>query len=266
MAVLRAAAAAACVLLVSTIFIRALAAPNAAAAAQPPGAESEAGDVAGAAGVAYSTFAADPRVESADAAATALARHVTRSSSPDALRSSLRAYYNFRHAQPEAVRKPYLYYIDLGLDNRTPRGYVFDMDRLALVDGPFMVAHGRGSLAPRDGIPTRFSNVPGSYMSSLGLYVAEGTYGFRGGSYTSIGLRLRGESGRFNDAALRRGIVAHGAPYVTARDAGRSEGCPAMEQHRANRLLPMLAEGGVVFIYSPRDAAWLDGDPWLNAH
>jgi hypothetical protein len=265
MAVLRTAATAVCVGLVSTIGIRALAAPHAAQAAQPAPPATVAGDVAADADVAYPASAPDPRVDAADAAVTALSPYVTRSSTPDALRSALRAYYNFRHAQPTAVRKPYLYYIDLGLDNRTARGYVFDMDRLTVVDGPFTVAHGRGSLAPRDGVPTRFSNVAGSYMSSLGLYVAEETYGFRGGSYRSIGLRLRGESGRFNDAARRRGIVAHGAPYVTARDAGRSEGCPAMEQHRAQRLLPMLADGGVVFIYSPRDAAWLGGDPWLNA-
>jgi hypothetical protein len=201
---------------------------------------------------------------SADAAVRALSARVTRESDPDALRSAFRAYFRYRAANPDAVRKPYLYYIDLGLDNRTPRGYVFDMDRLTVVEGPFTVAHGRGSLAPRDGVPTRFSNVPGSYMSSLGLYLAEETYTFRGGSYTSIGLRLRGESGEFNSAARRRGIVAHGAPYVTARDAGRSEGCPAMEQERAHRLLPMIANGGVVFIYSPRDTRWLAGDPWLS--
>jgi hypothetical protein len=201
---------------------------------------------------------------SADAAVRALAARVTRESDPDALRSAFRAYFRYRAANPDAVRKPYLYYIDLGLDNRTPRGYVFDMDRLTVVEGPFTVAHGRGSLAPRDGVPTRFSNVPGSYMSSLGLYLAEETYTFRGGSYTSIGLRLRGESGEFNSAARRRGIVAHGAPYVTPRDAGRSEGCPAMEQERAHRLLPRLANGGVVFIYSPRDTRWLADDPWLS--
>jgi hypothetical protein len=202
---------------------------------------------------------------SAEAALRALSVRVTRESDPGALSTAFRAYFRYRSARPDLVRKPYLYYIDLGLDNRTPRGYVFDMERLELVEGPFTVAHGRGSLAPRDGVPTRFSNVPGSYMSSLGLYLAEETYTFRGGSYTSIGLRLRGESGEFNSAARRRGIVAHGAPYVSARDAGRSEGCPAMEEARARRLLPRLAEGGVVFIFSPNDERWLATDPWASA-
>jgi hypothetical protein len=255
----RSAAAAVCAILLAAATAHTLIDPAGIEAASPAPAASRA-DVA----------REDPRMSATEAAYRVLSGHVTTASHPDAFRDALRAYYNFRHANPDAVRKPYFYYVDMGLDNRTARGYVFDMDRLTLVDGPFHVAHGRGSLRERDGVPARFSNVPGSFMTSLGLYVAEETYGFRGrangGAYTSIGLRLRGESGAFNDAARRRGIVAHGAPYVNPRDAGRSEGCPAMEQHRANRLLPMLANGGVVFIYSPLDTGWLARDPWLNAY
>lgn len=200
-----------------------------------------------------------------DAALDALAPKVTRSSHEDALRTAFRAYYRHRDAHPGELRNPYLYYVDFGLDNRTARGYVFDMEALKVVEGPFNVAHGSGSGA-RNGTPTRFSNRPGSKMSSLGLYVTEETYGFRGRAngrpYTSVGLRMRGESGSWNSAARRRGIVAHGAPYVTAREAGRSSGCPAMEQDRARRLLPMIANGGVVFIYSPRASDWLEAGPW----
>jgi hypothetical protein len=211
----------------------------------------------------------DPRLVSAEAALVRFAAGVRWSSHPDALRTAFRAYYNYRAANPELVRKPYLYFVDLGLDNRTPRGYVFDMDALELVEGPFTVAHGVGSSRERNAVPSLFSNQPGSNASSLGLYLAQETYAFSGrvggGRYASVGLRLRGESGLFNDAARRRGIVAHGAPYVAPGDAGRSEGCPAMEQHRARRLLPMLADGGVVFIYSPNHPTWLRNDPWVNA-
>jgi hypothetical protein len=203
-----------------------------------------------------------------EGALRALSQYVTTSSDPGALRTAFQAYYNYRDTNPGRVRKPYLYFVDLGLDNRTPRGYVFDMVELQLVDGPFTVAHGRGSSPANDGIPTAFSNRPGSNASSLGLYLAEETYSFSGKSagrrYTSVGLRMRGESGEFNGAARGRGIVAHGAPYVTAGRAGRSEGCPAMEPARAARLLPLLADGGVVFIYSPKDARWLRDDPWIR--
>ena len=194
---------------------------------------------------------------------------VVERSDPAALETALSAYYRHRAEHPTEVRRPYLYFVDLGLDPRTPRGWVFDMDRLEPVEGPFMVAHGSGSSATRDAVPTVFSNAPGSNASSLGLYVTRGTYPFRGKAggrpYTSVGLRLRGESGRFNDAAEARGIVVHGAPYVTPSAAGRSQGCPAMEPERAERLLPLLAGGSVVFIYSPRDERWLSEGPWLRA-
>lgn len=199
----------------------------------------------------------------------ALTPAVRRMSGPDALERAFRAYYRFKAAHPERVTKPYLYYVDYGLDNATARGYVFDMDARTVIDGPFTVAHGRGSSRARNGIPTSFSNRPGSNATSLGLYVTQETYAFGGRSggtrYSSVGLRLAGVSRGFNDAARARGVVAHGAPYVSAREAGRSEGCPAMEQARARRLLPMIADGALVFLYSPADPIWLEGDSWAKS-
>lgn len=205
---------------------------------------------------------------STERALTALSDRVGPLSDDAALRVAFRAYYAFAGAHPDQLRNPYLFFVDYGLDNQTARGYVFDMETLAVVDGPFMVAHGRNSSRGRNAVPDRFSNRAGSNMSSLGLYLTQETYGFRGRSggraYRSVGLRLKGLSGPFNDAARRRGIVSHGAPYVTAGDAGRSQGCPAMEQHRARKLLPMIANGGLVFLYSPGDADWLRDDPWIG--
>ena len=69
-----------------------------------------------------------------------------------------------------------------GLDNRTPPGYVFDMEALTVVDGPFTVAHGRGSAASGSRVPTRFSNREGSNATSLGFRLAQETYAFLGKS------------------------------------------------------------------------------------
>src|SRR5690606_19628256 len=141
-------------------------------------------------------------------------------SHPDALRIAFRAYYTHRAAHPEEVANPYMYFVDFGLDNATPRGWVFDMARLALVDGPFPVAHGRGSLDDRDGVPNSFSNRPGSYQSSLGLYVAEETYTFRGTTggrrYSSIRRPTRARPGSDNHWAWRRGSLRRGGPHATA--------------------------------------------------
>jgi hypothetical protein len=189
-------------------------------------------------------------------------------SHPEALEDAFRSYFAFKTAHPNEVRKPYLYFVDYGLPSTAPRGYVFDMDALKIVDGPFTVAHGRGSATTQYGVPTKFSNASGSNASSLGLYVAQATYAFHGKtggqSYTSLGLRLMGVSSGFNDNALGRGVVAHGAPYVTSAKAGRSEGCPAMEPSRAERLLPKLAAGGMVFLFAP-DENWMARDPWVAA-
>jgi hypothetical protein len=185
-----------------------------------------------------------------------------------ALEDAFNSYFAYKSAHPDQVRKPYLYFVDYGLPSTAKRGYVFDMDSMKIVDGPFTVAHGRGSSSPSGKLPTRFSNASGSAATSLGLYVAQELYSFTGHTagqtYSSVGLRLQGVSGSWNSNARARGVVAHGAPYVTSSRAGRSEGCPAMEQTRAKKLLPELANGGLVFLYAP-DKQWIDSDPWVSA-
>jgi len=208
----------------------------------------------------------NPTANLTKAALEALASSVRELSNPKALESAFHAYYAFKAANPDEVRKPLLYFVDYGLSNTTARGYVFDMSSLKVVEGPFTVAAGSGS--GRGAVPTRFSNASGSKSTSLGLYVTGSTYGFRGHSggrpYSSIGLRLNGRSKGYNDGAFARGVVAHGAPYVTANRAGRSQGCPAMEPARANRLLPKLANGSVVFLFGS-DRGWMANDQWINA-
>jgi hypothetical protein len=37
-----------------------------------------------------------------------------------------------------------------------------------------------------------------------------------------------------------------------------------MEQSRAQRVLPELAQGGMVFLFAP-DQKWMTTDPWTSA-
>jgi hypothetical protein len=212
--------------------------------------------------------AAGGLIEKTSAAVQAFAAAVRPLSHPKALEVAFHSYFTYQAAHPGEVKKPLLYFVDYGLPSTQPRGYIFDMRALSIIEGPFTVAHGRGSSQTQYGTPTRFSNSSGSAATSLGLYVAENTYQFvghtAGQTYSSVGLRLKGVSGNFNDHALARGVVAHGAPYVTANRAGRSEGCPAMEQSRAQRVLPELAQGGMVFLFAP-DQQWMTSDPWVSA-
>jgi hypothetical protein len=203
-----------------------------------------------------------------DSALRAFGTAVGPLSHPKALETAFRSYFAFLAEHPTEVRKPLLYFVDYGLPSTQPRGYLFDMRSLHIVEGPFTVAHGRGSSTTQYGVPTKFSNAPGSAATSLGLYLAENTYAFHGHTggrgYSSVGLRLKGVSDGFNTNALARGVVAHGAPYVTADKAGRSEGCPAMEPQRAERVLPELADGGMVFLFG-LDDQWMASDPWVGA-
>ena len=204
---------------------------------------------------AKTTAATNPLVSKTAAALQALTSAVRPLSHPKALETAFRSYFAYSTAHPDQVKKPILYFVDYGLPSTEPRGYVFDMSTFSVLEGPFTVAHGRGSSTTQYGVPTRFSNSSGSAMTSLGLYVAQGLYQFvghtAGQTYSSVGLRLQGVTPGYNDHALARGVVAHGAPYVSATKAGRSEGCPAMEQQRAQRVLPELANGGMVFLFAP---------------
>lgn len=200
-------------------------------------------------------------------ALAALRKSVRPLSHPEALEAAFTSYFAYVTRNPDKVKKPYFYFVDYGLPMTQPRGYVFDMQQLKVVEGPFAVAHGRGS-GTRDGKPARFSNRHGSNATSLGLYLAQELYTFHGKmsgrSYRAVGLRMSGLSGEYNSNARTRRVVAHGAPYVSDTRAGRSEGCPALEPSRARRLLPMLADGGLVFLFAPEET-WMRDDPWIVA-
>ncbi|HET7202801.1 MAG TPA: murein L,D-transpeptidase catalytic domain family protein [Steroidobacteraceae bacterium] len=151
--------------------------------------------------------------------------------------------------------------IDYSLPSTSPRLWVFDLRRQRLLFQE-LVAHGRNT---GEGLAERFSNVEGSKMSSIGLYQTADTY------YGSNGysLRLRGLDPGFNDNALSRAIVMHGAPYVSQALAerlgrlGRSWGCPALRPEVARTVIDTLKGGALLFAYYP-DRKWLDESPFFK--
>jgi hypothetical protein len=151
--------------------------------------------------------------------------------------------------------------IDYSLPSTEPRLWVFD---LATGEVLFkeLVAHGKNS---GENMPTRFSNEMNSRTSSLGLFVTGDAYiGSNGYS-----LRLEGLDVGFNDHALERAIVIHGAAYVDPQLAasqgriGRSWGCPALRPAVAASVIDRIRGGGVVFSYYP-DQDWLTQSRFLH--
>ena len=113
-----------------------------------------------------------------------------------------------------------------------------------------LVAHGRNT-----GLlyPASFSNKSSSYESSLGFYVTLNTYTGNNG----YSLKLLGCEKGFNDNALQRNIVLHGAAYVNESFIqqngflGRSYGCPAVPFEVHHQIIDLIKNGSCLFIYHP---------------
>ncbi|MEK2645035.1 murein L,D-transpeptidase catalytic domain family protein [Bdellovibrio sp. BCCA] len=148
-------------------------------------------------------------------------------------------YYN------KIVNKNYLTVIDFTQSSNNKRMYVVDMKSGAVTR--YLVAHGKGSDPNHTGMAKKFSNVEGSNMSSIGMYVTGTEYsGKHGRSMRLVGLE------KTNDQAMDRAIVVHGAWYVDPqyKPLGRSQGCPAVEEKYINTLVTQLKGGSVYYIWA----------------
>ncbi len=151
--------------------------------------------------------------------------------------------------------------IDYSKPSTEKRFFVFDI-RTREVLYSELVAHGQGS---GENMTTRFSNQPNSHATSLGLFVTTETYMGKNG----YSLRMNGLDAGFNDKAMERAIVMHGAPYVNP-DAisslgrlGRSWGCPALRPAIARQVIDLVKGGNLVFSYAP-DQNWLKSSKYLG--
>ena len=144
--------------------------------------------------------------------------------------------------------------IDYSRPSNEERLWVFDLDTHSLLYQE-LVAHGRGS---GELLATTFSNEPGTHASSLGLFATAGAYV----GHNGYSLRLNGLDRGFNDRALERAIVLHGAPYVspafvtTRGRLGLSWGCPALREGVVREIIDRVKGSGLLFAYYP-DSEWL---------
>lgn len=158
-------------------------------------------------------------------------------------------------ASGEASPEARLTVIDYSRPSTDRRLWVFDVAQSRLLFNEH-VSHGQGS---GGNYATRFSNVEGSFATSLGLYRTAETYiGSNGYS-----MRMDGLDPGFNDNARMRAIVMHGAWYAnpdlirTQGRLGRSQGCPALRDGIAREVIDTIKGRQLVFAYAD-DAAWLE--------
>jgi hypothetical protein len=158
-------------------------------------------------------------------------------------------------------RTDYLTICDFSQSSKQKRLYVIDVANNKLVINTY-VAHGKNSGGE---YATKFSNKMESLQSSLGFYITSDTYMGEHG----LSLRIKGVDPGYNDKALERSIVIHGAAYVDAARAkagiymGRSWGCPAVPQKESNKIITTIKKGTCLFIFHP-SRNYLLGSKILN--
>lgn len=168
--------------------------------------------------------------------------------SPEAYHMALKGYQRLK--QVGQLRNTHvLTIIDYTLSSLRKRLFVVDMRSGKVLYNTY-VAHGMNSGKE---YARKFSNALQSLETSLGFYVTMNTYEGKNG----LALRLRGVERGINDNATRRGIVLHGADYVSAGYGrqqgfmGRSEGCPAVPKGQTAPIVRSIRNGSAVFAYYP---------------
>lgn len=139
--------------------------------------------------------------------------------------------------------------IDFSLPSSEKRLFILDLRHYRVIQQT-LVSHGRNT--GRE-MAQAFSNQHSSYKSSPGFYITRETYEGKNG----YSLKLQGLEPGVNDNAYERGIVVHGAAYVS--DAfvqsqgyiGRSQGCPAVPAPLAQSVINQIRNGSCLFIYHP---------------
>jgi hypothetical protein len=137
---------------------------------------------------------------------------------------------------------------DFTKESDKKRFIVIDLDSRKILSQTY-VAHGINS---GDCMATSFSNEKESLKSSLGF--------FRIGSIIQSvhgpSLLLDGLEKGLNDNAREREIILHSAWYVGESFVrkygytGHSHGCPAIPAEAMQELIPVLADGGLLYIYA----------------
>lgn len=152
--------------------------------------------------------------------------------------------------------------IDFSQSSKNKRMYVIDFSTHTLIFNT-LVAHGRNT---GEEFAKNFSNVEGTLKSSLGFYVTKNQ---ALGSKVGLSLILDGVEKGFNDNAISRQIIMHGADYATedfirrTGRLGRSYGCPSLPPDLIKPVIASIEKGTCLFIYHP-EARYLRDSALLN--
>lgn len=181
--------------------------------------------------------------------------------STEAFRFALRGFEKLKN-EGKLLNESVLTIIDFSQSSNKKRMYVIDLYKKALLFNTY-VAHGRNT---GDEFAEKFSNISGSFQSSLGFYLTEN---MAIGSKVGLSLILKGLEAGINDKAREREIIMHGADYATENfiqkhgRLGRSYGCPSLPPDLIKPVAETIKNGSLLFIYKP-DESYVSKSPLLN--
>jgi len=141
---------------------------------------------------------------------------------------------------------------DLSQSSKNKRLYVIDLKKKEILFNTY-VAHGRNT---GEEFAKYFSNKAGSCKSSLGFYITRNP---AKGATVGLSLIIEGVEKGFNDNALKREIIMHGAAYATENfirktgRLGRSFGCPSLPPDLIKPVIETIEKGTCLFIYNQDD-------------
>ena len=159
------------------------------------------------------------------------------------------------------LRENIISVVDFSQPSTKKRFYLINIDTKKVLFQDY-VAHGKNT-----GIleAEKFSNIANSNQSSLGFFKTAETYHGKNG----LSLRLDGLEKGINNLARKRAIVIHAADYAEETfikkygRLGRSYGCPSLPPENYNKIIELIKEGTLLFIYSPQET-YLHSSEILN--
>lgn len=168
--------------------------------------------------------------------------------SEDAMKYALSGYAQLSN-EGKIAKKDIITIVDFSKPSTEERLFVINLKTKQVI-AKSLCAHGRNS---GEIWAEKFSNNSESYQSSLGFYICNETYDGKNG----YSLKLDGQEPGINDNARDRGVVIHGADYVSKQfiagngKLGRSQGCPALPLEKNEKIISLLKCGSCLFIYHP---------------
>ncbi len=171
--------------------------------------------------------------------------------SKEAYQFAVKGFYKLKE-QGQLLNSSILTIIDFSQSSNNKRLYVIDLYKRALLFNTY-VAHGKNT---GNEFAEKFSNIPGTFQSSLGFYITEN---MAIGSKVGLSLILKGLEKGINDKAREREIIIHGADYATEDfikkngRLGRSFGCPSLPPDLIKPVAESIKDGTCLFIYKHDD-------------